>query len=126
MGRIETTDDSSQDLTTFKAVGIMVANDFIDCLQSYYEAGATSLAMWDLSEAELSGLASDEIINLAQFGSQLASSRSEGKTAIVFNSHFEYGLGRIFQTYVEMNPIPVELRLFHNLDEAMGWLGVEG
>lgn len=126
MGRIETTYDSSRDLTTFKAVEIMVANDFFDCLQSYYEAGATSLAMWDLSEAELSGLTSDEISNLAQFGSQLASTRSKGKTAIVFNSHFEYGLGRIFQTYVEMNPTPVEVHLFRSCDEAMEWLRVEG
>jgi len=123
MGRIETTYDTSRDLTTFKAVGIMVANDFFDCLQSYYEAGTTSLALWDLSEAELSGLTSDEISNLARFGSQLASTRAEGKTAIVLNSPFEYGLGRIFQTYIEMNTTSVEVRLFRSLDEAMEWLG---
>ena len=123
MGRIERTYDTSRDLTAFKAVGFMVANDFIDCLQSYYEAGATSLALWDLSEAELSGLTSDEISNLAQYGSQLASTRTEGKTAIVFNSPFEYGLGRIFQTFVEMNTIPVEVKLFRSLNEATEWLG---
>lgn len=49
MGIIETTCDQPLGLTAFKAVGVMVANDFIDCLQRYYEAGTTHLALWDLS-----------------------------------------------------------------------------
>jgi hypothetical protein len=69
MGRIETTYLTSRDLTTFKAVGTMEAANINDCLQRYYEVGATSLAMWDFCEAELSGLTSDEISNLAQYGS---------------------------------------------------------
>lgn len=126
MGRIETTYAPSVNLTTFKAIGVMDVDDFYDCLQNYYEAGVTALALWDLSEAVLSDLTSDEISNLAQYGSQLAATRKTGKTAIVFDSPFEYGLGRIFQTYVEMNTTPVEVRLFRNLVEAVAWLGVEG
>lgn len=124
MGIIETTCDQPWGLTTFKAVGVMVATDFFDCLKSYYEAGPPPLALWDLSEAELSGLTSDEISSLAQYSSQLATTRAEGKTAIVLDSPFEYGLGRIFQTYVEMNKTPVEVQLFRSLDEARKWLGI--
>jgi hypothetical protein len=124
MGCIETIYDTSRNLTTFKAVGAMEAAYINDCLERYYEAGVTAHALWDLSEAELSGLTSDEISNLAQYGSQLASNRAAGKTAIVFTSPFEYGLGRIFQTFVEMKATPVELKLFRSLDEAKQWLGV--
>jgi hypothetical protein len=123
MGSIETKPDTSKGLTTFKALGIMKAVEFQDCLQCYYEAGVTPLALWDLSEADLSALTSDEINYLAQYGSQLATNRAEGKTAIVFDSPFEYGLGRIFQAYVEINTTPVEVRLFRNLEEAKQWLG---
>lgn len=77
-----------------------------------------SLALWDLSEAELSNPSSTEIDNLAQFGSQLAADRAAGKTAVVFDSPFEYGLGRIFQTYLEMNTTPVEVRFFRSMDDA--------
>jgi hypothetical protein len=124
MGRIETTCDTSRNLTTFKAVGTMNASHINDCLQRYYAAGVTTYALWDLSEADLVAIATDEIRNLAQYGSQLAAARTECKTAIVFSSPFEYGLGRIFQTFAEMDATAVELKLFHSLEEAMEWLGV--
>lgn len=125
MSRIETTYDLSRDLTIFKAVGTMEAAHFNDCLQRYYEAGVTTNALWDLSEAQLSDITTDEIRSLALYGSQLAAIRTADKTALVFNSLFEYGLGRIFQTFVEMNTTPVEVELFLSLDEAMEWLGIK-
>ena len=124
MSRIETTYDLSRDLTIFKAVGTMEAAHFNDYLQRFNEAGFTTQSMWDLSEAELSEITTDEIRSLALHGSQLAATVTGGKTALVFNSLFEYGLGRIFQTFVEMNMTPFEVELFLSLDEAMEWLGV--
>ena len=125
MGSIETTYDLPQDLTTFKVVGKVGMVDFYDCLDSYYKGSVTPITLWDFTEANISAITTDEITNLAQYASQLAEIRREGKTAIVFNDGFDFGLGRMFQTHLEMTEVPLEVELFRHLDDAKQWLGID-
>ncbi|MBC2734147.1 MAG: hypothetical protein HF981_07305 [Desulfobacteraceae bacterium] len=125
MGNIETTYDLPKDLTTFKVVGKMRIVDFYDCLEIYYEGGVTPLTLWDLTEADVSGISSDEISNFAQYSRNFAEARKGGKTAIVFNDSLDYGLGRMFATYLELADVPLEVHTSRNLDDAKKWLGID-
>jgi len=125
MGSIETKYDLPKDLTIFKVVGKMVIVDFYDCLESYHEGEVTPLTLWDLTEADISEISSDEISNFAQYSRNFAEIRRGGKTAIVFNDSFDYGLGRMFAIYLELADVPFEIDTFRSLDNAKKWLGIE-
>ena len=51
-------------------------------------------------------------------------SRKEGKTAIVGPKEIDYGLGRMYQTFSELEGLPYEYMVFKELEEAKDWLGV--
>ena len=85
----------------------------------------TPLTLWDFSDANIAAITADDIANLAQHASQLAEIRREGRTAIVFNDDFDFGLGRMFETYLEMTGLPLEVKLFRQLDKARQWLGID-
>lgn len=126
MGNIETTYDQPQELTTFKVVGKMRMADFYDRLDSYYDGALTPLALWDLTEADLSAINSDQIGGLAEYATQLAEARKDGKTAIVFATMHDFGLGRMLETHLEIAGLPLEIYICRSLDAARNWLGVGG
>lgn len=125
MGTIETKYDLPQDLTTFKVVGKMKVDDFYDCLAGYYEKGVTPLTLWDFTEADVSALTSEQISDFAKYARNLAEARKGGKTAVVFDTPFDFGLGRMFQSYLEIAGLPIEILISHSLDEAKQWLGID-
>lgn len=126
MGNIETTYDLPKELTTFKVVGNMKAADFFDCLARYYAGHVTRLSLWDLTEADLSSIATDEIEDFAEYARHLAEIRKGEKTAIVCCGTFEFGLGRMFETYLELAGLPLEVSIYRSLENAKKWLGFGG
>ena len=125
MGNIETTYDHPQNLTTFKVVGKMRISDFYDCLDSYYAGGVTALTFWDVTEADLSAITAKEINALAVYGRNLAEVRKGGKTAFVFDTLHDFGLGRMLEAYLEIAGLPLETFVYQSLDEARQWLGID-
>lgn len=125
MGKIETTYNQPQDLTTFKVVGKMRISDFYDCINSYCSGGIKPLTLWDLTDADVSAITTDEISNFAQYGRNLAETCKGGKSAIVFSGTFDFGLGRMFETQMEIAGLPLEMHVCLSLDEAKQWLGID-
>ena len=124
MGLIETTYDPLDDLTTFKLAGKVSAVDIVDCLATYYSGAVTLLNLWDVTETDLTAITACEIEDLAEYASRLAEARKGGKTAIVFGRAFEFGLGRMFETYLELTGLPIEVHVCRSIDDARKWLGV--
>lgn len=122
---IETTYDLAQDLTLFKVVGKMRAADFYACLDSYYARGITPLTLWDLTEADLSTITTEEISAFAQYARNLAEACKGGRTAAVFDTLHDFGLGRMFETQLEIVGLPIELHVCLGFDEAKHWLGID-
>ncbi len=122
MGHIQTTYDSSQGLTTYKVVGKMTTTDFFDCLARCDAGDLSLLNLWDLTEADLSAIATDEIEDLAEYAKHLAEASQGGKTALVFGGSFGFGLGRMFETYLEIAGLPLVINSFRSLEAALQWL----
>ena len=124
MGRIETTYDPLEDLMIFKLAGKVSAVDLFDCLANYYRGTVTLLNLWDVIETDLTAITASEIEDFAEYASHLAEARKGGKTAIVCGRAFEFGLGRMFESYLELADLPIELHVCRSLDDARKWLGV--
>lgn len=124
MGKIETTIDLTRDLTTFTASGTLTANYFREYLTAYYDGKVTRFVLWDLIEADLSALKNRHIKEVAQSICRISEVRRGGQTAFVYDKSFEYGIGRMFQAYSQMEMLPFTAKAFKSTEEAKAWLGV--
>jgi hypothetical protein len=125
VGIIETQYDLEKDLTVVKATGKMIADDFHNWTDQYYRGTVTKLVLWDIVQADLSELKTDDIRDDAKRTKGLADGRSGGRTAIVTGNAFEYGMSRMLEAFYDLESVPFEVQAFHTIDEAMQWLGVK-
>ncbi len=122
MGSIETTYDLARDLTIVKATGKMKPDDFQEWTAKYYKGKVTSLCIWDLTQADLSALKTNDLIDDAKQTKNLSSVRKGGKTAIVTGNSLEYGLSRMLEVYYDIENVPFEVQVFDAMDKAEKWL----
>ena len=124
MGTISATYDNEKDLTIVTVEGVITADDLLDWGNSYYEGQITPLILWDVTNADLSTLQGDQLRKIAEAMSRVSEGRRGGKTAFVYDKPLEFGIGRMFQAYSEMEAMPFEVQSFKSFDEAKAWLGV--
>ena len=124
MGTISATYDNEKDLTIVTAEGVITADDLLEWGNSYYEGPITPLILWDVTNADLSTLKGDQLRKIAEAMSRVSEVRRGGKTAFVYDKPLEFGIGRMFQAYSEMEDMPFEVQSFKSFDEAKAWLGV--
>jgi len=124
MGSIETTYDLPNDLTIIKATGRMVADDIFSWSADYYTNGEiTTLHLWDITEADLSQITPEHIIEDSRRTARMTQVRRGGMTAVVASMNtLEFGLSRMSEALHEIELVPIEYRLFTSMNEAMEWL----
>ena len=124
MGSISATYDLEKDLTIVTASGTITADVLRDWAVNYYKGQITSLILWDVTKADLSDIQGDQLMKIAEAIRPISEVRQGGKTAFVYDKPLEYGIGRMFQAYMEMENMPFEAQTFKSFDEAKQWLGV--
>lgn len=124
MRSIETKFVLSKDLTTFTVVGKISGHDIHAWKTRHYSGNVTSLHLWDLTQADLSEVSTDDIIGDVERTKMVVDIRKDGKSAFVCRDGLEYGLCRMRETFAEIKDIPIEYETFRCLDKAREWLGV--
>ncbi len=124
MGTFETTLDRDRDLTRIKVVGKVTAEDFHAWTANYYAGPTTPLNLWDLRQADLAAIGSDDLIDDAERSKQVAQVRQGGKTAVVADKALEYGIARMRAVYAEIVEMPFAFRVFQSMEDALKWLGL--
>ncbi len=124
MGTISAKYETENDLTIVTAEGTISAEDLLDWGSNYYEGQITSLILWDVTKADLSNLQGDKLREIAESMSRIAEARRGGKTAFVYDKPLEFGIGRMFQAYSEMEDMPFQVQSFRSFHAARKWLGV--
>ncbi len=124
MGTISAEYKTEKDLTIVTAEGAISADDLLDWGKSYYEGPITSLILWDVTKADLSGLQADKLRVIAESMSRISDARRDGKTAFVYDKPLEFGIGRMFQAYSEIEDMPFQVQSFRSFHAARKWLGV--
>ncbi len=75
----------------------------------------------DLSQATVADLTSDEIEDIITLISQHVSGRGD-RAAIITHKGVDYGLARMFGTFVEISGLPVQVKVFRTSEIAKEWL----
>ena len=65
----------------------------------------------------------DELRDIANFTKQHEEFRRSGKTALVASTDLTFGLGRMYDTLVEIENLSHSVKVFRPMDEAIKWLG---
>ena len=82
----------------------------------------TPRVLCDLTQATVADLTTGEIEEIIKLVGQLVTGRGGGKAAIIARGGVDYGLARMFITFVEIAGLPIEARVFRTAEVATGWL----
>ena len=117
--------DDKKQLTLIRVQGKPTIEDYIKGVRDYYKKDTTLHLLWDFTQGNVSGLSGDELRRAIRETRKVIHSRGKGKTAFVFPTVHGFGLGRMLETFAELEEMPVEFRTYHSLKAAYDWLGVK-
>ncbi len=122
-GRIETSVDIERDLTIFTARGDITPEQLVLVIQEFHTGNPTSHVLWDLTAATFSNLSGADPQILAGVSQQQSKVRGPGsKTALLFDSDIGYGLGRMFESFRQVQDSHVTYNTFRSREKALVWL----
>lgn len=111
-------------LSIFTVVGDVRADELVRVILEHFPEHRTDNSLWDLSEADLSVLAKDGIVRIAEAGQRVSHyRRADGRTAIVVQTNVERTLLRLYEAVNELQGSPRVYRFFDNRDDAIAWIG---
>ena len=122
MAEIETSIDYQLDLTVHTVSGDLTSQEILDKLETYYQGRPTQLILWDFINTTWSGITNEELQELVRKAKK--HSRKGGKTAFVLSTNIDFGIGRMIETYAEIERYDYEFCNFRDRKDAEKWLGI--
>ena len=119
---IETTRDADQDLTTHVVTGFVSEEEMHGALEDFYEGQPTALVLWDMSQAEVAHVTPEMLQKFVHRAAELGVSRRGGRTAVIASGDLQFGLGRMSETFAEIESTPFSFCVFRSRQDAMRWL----
>jgi hypothetical protein len=110
------------ELTVHVVTGRVTVEELIEAATSFLEGAPTRLALWDLCQADFSGIPTASVQSIFNSVAPFKERRRGGKSALLFASTEGFGLGRIGEAMAEIRGFPFEVRAFSDRREAMLWL----
>jgi hypothetical protein len=121
---IKTIKNISDELTEHIVTGDVTDKEMFECEEKFYKSDPTKFQMWDMSKAKLTNITIDGMRQFIARSSKLGKIRSGGRTAVVVQSQYQFGLGRMAETFGEFESLPFSFRLFRNRSEALDWFQI--
>jgi hypothetical protein len=117
----ETRTDESHNLIIHVGRGQISSTDIEAELKTCFgEAGWTRHSLWDLRDASLTQLSSDEVRALAERAVAFSRKHTGVKNAWVAVSDVDFGLCRMSEMLAD--GVGLSLAVFHDYDEALRWI----
>ena len=124
MASIETTVDGQKNLAIHTVKGQVTEVEIAQKIEEYHLGEPEKYAIWDFSDADVTNLSNEQLKSLVSVGKKFAERRKGGKTALVVPEDLAFALGRMWETFAEMESFAVTNRAFRSIEEAKTWLGV--
>lgn len=120
---IDTNIQESNDLTIFTGSGELLLAEVLNAIKSFYSGPITLNVVWDLRQATVPDITSDDVNQIAGMLKTLRADRKEGRTTLVSPKDAMYGLSRMLELLLDsLGDSRVEMRVFRDFDEAIAWL----
>ena len=115
----------AHDLTLFVGQGRLSAENFLSAMKTHYTAHPSSLAIWDVSQADLSDLDMAALMKISESARSTAKDRGDPRNLIVVAQEQEAFLIRLYQRVAEVQGSPIRYEIFYRLAEAYRALGID-
>ena len=122
MAAIETVIDTNRRFTVHTIKGEVSPEEISNKIKTYSESGPTDLILWDFSEADLCNITLGHVETFISLTNQYSKYRNSGKTAFVFSSDLGFGLGRIFDSRLDLMDSKIPYMTFRSKEDALMWL----
>lgn len=123
MASIEVKVANEKDLTVFSVEGSITADEILGSKTKYYYIKEpTRHVIWDFSNGTAEKISSHEFQVLAHQMKPLSIMRRGGKTAIVAKKDIDFGLGRMYTAYATVEKLPINYRVFRDIEDATYWI----
>jgi len=113
--------DQPNDLTIFKATGVLRFEEVMSVVRAFYGGDPTKNVLWDLIDITEIQLTSEEVEKIATFSPRYEGNRPSGKTAFVAQEDILFGLSRMFGTLSDIHGAPHYISVFRSIEEALQW-----
>ena len=120
---LTTTFSAEYDLRVHTSRGELVLEELLETLRSLYESPEfrpEQNSLWDVREARLEGLSSDQVKRIGDLVSGHWGKQAAPKSALVASKDLAFGLARMYEARLESRG---QVRVFREMEEALSWLG---
>ena len=119
---VEVSIDTEHDLTTFNCSENLTEQEILNEIHAFYRGHITKHTIWHLGSSSSNSISTSAFRTIFETIHSLKDPRRGGRTAIVASKDLEYGLGRMMQTWADIDEFPYEIEVFRILEEAREWL----
>ena len=114
--------DKQRNLTTYLCSGVVSMNEIREQLLAFYGGHPTLNTIWDYTDADVSTLSKDDILNIAKFVKTAAHSRDGGKTALVFPTAMIMEMGPLLEGISEIEVPDAKIKIHQDIQAALDWI----
>ena len=120
MAQIYSETDNQRQVSRFTVVGDVVSDEIAEYLNNMDSARLKQLAIWDMTKAHWHQISTAKL--LSHVDAARAFDFPGKRTAFVFSSDADYGVGRMLESYASARDFVGGLRSFRDLARAEAWL----
>ena len=121
--KIDTTVNEKNELTSYWVNGQVTTEQIISTIEDYYSGRRpTKHVLWNFSSTHIHHLKGFEIERIANAALTYSGIENPLKTALVFASKADFGVGRMFEAFSHCVENPKITMCFYTLEEALKWL----
>ncbi|HIC80105.1 MAG TPA: hypothetical protein EYP07_03960 [Kiloniellaceae bacterium] len=124
MAEIKAYHSKNPDLTLFIVAGSVSAEDLIAAMETHYGARPASIAVWDLWEADLSGLDMAALVKVSDVARGYARNRKDPRTLFAVKREQEKPLVRLYEKISELRGSPISYEMLPSRAAAYQHLGL--
>ncbi len=117
--------DTEKDLTIYKVNGELSNEELLRLNNELLTGQSTEKIIFDFRNGSLKNISTGVFKQKIISSKSRAEKRKEIKVAIIAKKDIDFGMGRMYAAYVEMEDIGVTISVFRTQSEALQWLGLE-
>ena len=117
--------DAEKDLTIYKVNGELSNEELLRLNNELFMGQSTEKIIFDFRNGSLKNISPGVFKQKIISSKSRTEKRKEIKVAIIANKDIDFGMGRMYAAYVEMEDIGVTISVFRTQSEALQWLDLE-
>ena len=117
--------DTEKDLTNYKVNGELSNEELLRLNNELLTGQSTEKIIFDFRNGSLKNISTGVFKQKIISSKSRAEKRKEIKVAIIAKKDIDFGMGRMYAAYVEMEDIGVTISVFRTQSESLQWLGLE-